>query len=228
MLLLYVMYLKYTRFSAMQGGPATPRRESLPACRVVRVKVPGKGSRTNWGGRRRALGLSFPRGRESHRGEAGDKRSTIMSKTPLRVYLDTCCLNRPLDDASQERIRLEAEAVRIILRLVELGQIIWVTSEVLKFEVDLNPDGDRRKRVMSALHRADKFIDLDESVIEEAERFEKFGLDPLDALHLASAKAGKAQVFLTVDDTLLRKSRKVHNKIGIRVENPLVWIGDFG
>ena len=32
-----------------------------------------------------------------------------------RIYLDACCLNRPLDDQTQARIRLEAEAVLIVL-----------------------------------------------------------------------------------------------------------------
>jgi hypothetical protein len=29
---------------------------------------------------------------------------------PYRIYSDVCCLNRPFDDSSQDRIRLEAEA----------------------------------------------------------------------------------------------------------------------
>lgn len=29
----------------------------------------------------------------------------------MRIYLDCCCLQRPLDDQTQPRIRLEAEAV---------------------------------------------------------------------------------------------------------------------
>ena len=33
----------------------------------------------------------------------------------MLVYLDVCCLNRPFDDYSQERIRLESEAVLLIL-----------------------------------------------------------------------------------------------------------------
>jgi len=28
----------------------------------------------------------------------------------MRVYLDICCLKRPFDDQSQERVRLESEA----------------------------------------------------------------------------------------------------------------------
>ena len=150
-----------------------------------------------------------------------------MVATPPSIYLDTCCLNRPLDDASQERIRLEAEAVRMILRLVELGQLTWVTSDVLRFEVGLNPDIDRKKRVFSMITRADTLVKLEDSIIREAERIESMGLTPLDALHVASAKAGKARVFLTVDDALLRKAKKVQDKIGIKVENPLQWIGDL-
>ncbi len=29
----------------------------------------------------------------------------------LKIYLDSCCYNRPFDDLSQERIRVESEAV---------------------------------------------------------------------------------------------------------------------
>ena len=32
----------------------------------------------------------------------------------MRIYLDNCCLNRPFDDQSKMRIRLEAEAVLFI------------------------------------------------------------------------------------------------------------------
>jgi len=33
----------------------------------------------------------------------------------MLVYLDVCCLNRPFDDQSQDRIHLESEAVLLIL-----------------------------------------------------------------------------------------------------------------
>ena len=29
----------------------------------------------------------------------------------MRIYFDTCCLQRPLDDQTQPRIRVETEAV---------------------------------------------------------------------------------------------------------------------
>jgi hypothetical protein len=36
------------------------------------------------------------------------------------IYLDVCCLNRPFDDQTQERIRLEAEAVLRILANIQV------------------------------------------------------------------------------------------------------------
>jgi hypothetical protein len=38
-----------------------------------------------------------------------------------KIYLDTCCLNRPFDDETQDRIRLEAEAVGLILAHFQAG-----------------------------------------------------------------------------------------------------------
>jgi hypothetical protein len=40
----------------------------------------------------------------------------------MKIYLDVCCLNRPFDDQGQERIRLEAEAVLLIIARMESGQ----------------------------------------------------------------------------------------------------------
>ena len=34
---------------------------------------------------------------------------------PMKVYLDVCCLNRPYDDQTQDRVHLECEAVLLIL-----------------------------------------------------------------------------------------------------------------
>ena len=51
-----------------------------------------------------------------------------------RVYFDACCLNRPFDDQSQARIRLETEATEHLLRAVEAGILFWVASDALFYE----------------------------------------------------------------------------------------------
>ncbi len=37
----------------------------------------------------------------------------------MRIYFDVCCLNRPFDDQSQQRIRLEAEAINFLFQHIQ-------------------------------------------------------------------------------------------------------------
>jgi len=37
----------------------------------------------------------------------------------MLIYLDTCSIQRPLDDRSQPRINLEAEAIVTVLNFIE-------------------------------------------------------------------------------------------------------------
>jgi len=48
----------------------------------------------------------------------------------MKIYLDVCCLNRPFDDQTQDRIHLEAESVMTILRHAETH--IMVDREILE------------------------------------------------------------------------------------------------
>ena len=58
----------------------------------------------------------------------------------MKIYLDNCSLQRPLDSKTQTRIVLEAEAVLGILTLLESGKVALVSSEALRFEIDHNPN----------------------------------------------------------------------------------------
>lgn len=60
------------------------------------------------------------------------------------IYLDVCCLNRPFDDQTQERIRLEAEAVRLILANCQTGEWQMLVSEAIDNELERTPDIDRK------------------------------------------------------------------------------------
>ena len=62
----------------------------------------------------------------------------------MKVYLDNCSLQRPLDSRTQIRTSLEAEAVLGILTLFESGKIELVSSEALLFEIDRNPNQTRQ------------------------------------------------------------------------------------
>jgi hypothetical protein len=55
----------------------------------------------------------------------------ILSETTnMRIYLDVCCFNRPFDDPSQDRVRVEAEAAKAIV--LKIGRGEWNGRE---FEV---------------------------------------------------------------------------------------------
>ena len=104
-----------------------------------------------------------------------------------RIYLDNCVLNRPFDDQSQERIRLEIEAVIFLLSRLERKEWIWLGSQVLDLEIDKTPDAEQQ----SGLRRVTEFtglkIEIGRKELERAKELEKLGFVGFDAMHLACA-----------------------------------------
>lgn len=52
----------------------------------------------------------------------------------MRIYLDTCSIQRPLDTKSHPRIALEAEAVLVIVSLCQSNNVELVSSDALLYE----------------------------------------------------------------------------------------------
>ena len=76
----------------------------------------------------------------------------------MKVYLDACCLNRPYDDQTQDRIHLESEAVLTVLKHIEAGDWEWVVSSVILFARSQAPAwecgfGKPQPRVVKRLYR---------------------------------------------------------------------------
>jgi len=61
----------------------------------------------------------------------------------MRIYLDNCCFNRPFDDQSRLRIRLESEAKMAIQESIQLGIYALVWSYVMDYENHKNPFPER-------------------------------------------------------------------------------------
>ena len=141
----------------------------------------------------------------------------------MRLYLDACCLNRLTDDQSQARVRNEAEAVEGILRLVRAGQATWVSSTALEIEISRNPDGERRRDVAALLAFSNEVVVPRSRAAERGTFLQELGFGTFDALHLASAEQGQADVFLTTDDDLLRRAGRYRNELHVRVQNPVSW-----
>jgi len=142
----------------------------------------------------------------------------------MRIYLDACCLLRPLDDQTQHRIRVESEAVCVILELCGKGLHRWISSETVENEVLRDPDEDRRGIVAGMLRFADERLLTDDRSIALARRLASQGIGEMDALHLAIAETGGCDALLTTDDELLRRAGQLRPPLHLNVANPARWI----
>lgn len=145
----------------------------------------------------------------------------------MRIYLDVCCLNRPFDDQSQERVRLEAEAVTLIFNGMKQRGWQWLGSPAVMVEIQKTPDMARRQAMLLLAKQIDEHISLSGDVAERTRFLQGIGMGAFDAAHVASAEAGNVDVFLTTDDRLLRISKRLAGMVNVRVENPLVWIQEM-
>ncbi|MHC1610606.1 MAG: PIN domain-containing protein [Candidatus Methanospirareceae archaeon] len=143
-------------------------------------------------------------------------------KRLMRIYMDVCCLNRPFDDQTQDRIRIESEVVLTILNRC-LCDWLLVGSEVIDYEISKIPDDERKRRVEILISIAREKVIVDEDIVRRASELEDIGLRAVDALHVACAERS-VDVMLTTDDELLKKVKINKNIIRIRVENPVRWL----
>jgi predicted nucleic acid-binding protein len=143
------------------------------------------------------------------------------------IYLDACCLNRPFDDQTQDRIRLETEAILLIMNHLYRKEFMWIGSEILNFELDQISDLGHRNRVKLLLMYIHEYIKIEQTEIDRAKYLESLGFGSFDALHIACAESGKVDIFLTTDDKLLRKAKRFSGKLYVKVINPLMWLKEI-
>ncbi len=144
-----------------------------------------------------------------------------------KIYLDTCCLNRPFDDQTQERVRLEAEAVLAILSRIEKSEWEWIGSEVLMDEIEQTPDTQKLSRAKLLSGFIEENVEIGDKEARRAKDLQKEGFQLFDALHIACAESAKADVFLSTDDRLLKLAKRMSKRLKIRVVNPLVWVEEM-
>lgn len=144
-----------------------------------------------------------------------------------RIYLDTCSVGRSLDNQEQDRIRREAKAVETIVDYFFTGQLHWISSEVLAIEIANNPNLKKREVITDRLNFAHETV-----LVGSAEKFRVpelgvLGFKPYDALHIACAESGGADILLTTDDRMLRLAKRYQSHLRVRVENPHTWLQEI-
>lgn len=141
-----------------------------------------------------------------------------------KVYLDVCCLNRPFDDQSQERIRLESEAILLILAQAQNSTIKWISSQIVVLEITQTPSELRRESLTLLRNFCDSEVAYDQKEEVRAAQLESLGFHTFDAMHLACAESANVNIFLTTDDRLQRKANRFNKQLKIKVENPINFI----
>lgn len=147
------------------------------------------------------------------------------------VYLDTNIYCRPCDNQSDTRIHEETEAFLQITDEAEKGKIVIVSSEYVKFEIELIKDPLKRKNIKgfekllskSNVNSNNQLLFLAKEIKSECK------LNSLDALHLAAAFLGEADFLLTCDDEILDNAiciekLAVNRGYKLKVRNPLDYI----
>jgi predicted nucleic acid-binding protein len=139
----------------------------------------------------------------------------------MRIYLDNCCFNRPYDDQTQIRIRIESEAKLFIQAKVLAGEIELAWSYILDYENSANPFLERRLSI--AQWKTIAVVDVIESpsILKYAQQLESRGLRGKDALHIACALETGCECLLTTDDQIVKI---MDNDDKIRVVNPTVFV----
>ena len=142
----------------------------------------------------------------------------------VKIYLDACCLNRPFDDQGQNRIRLESEAILIIINRMYTGEWKWIGSEVLVDELENTPDIEKRSYLTELAVGVHETVMIAKTDIMRANELENLGFKSFDAMHIACAERSTADVLLTTDDKLLKKADKERDNLKIKIANPLSWL----
>ncbi len=140
------------------------------------------------------------------------------------IYLDVCCLNRPFDDWSQERIRLEGDSILSIIQRVRAGEWQLISSEAIAVELGKMRNLEKKASIIKLLELATLTQQIDEGVDQRSQEIESLGFGLFDSFHLACAEAAKADIFLSTDDRLLKNARRHEHQLKVVVNNPAIWL----
>ena len=130
------------------------------------------------------------------------------------VYLDVCALCRPFDDQSYIRIKMETDAVNLILSKIREGEYRLAVSVVHIKEIEAISNHLEKLQLLSILDKygIDKRVNLKNVRKRSEELFNKYKFGVADAAHVAFAEALEAD-FISCNDRLLKKCKKCNIEI---------------
>ena len=141
----------------------------------------------------------------------------------MNIYLDTCCFNRPFDDQSSIRVKLETDAKLYIQEIIRNKILDLTWSYILEFENSMNPYKNKRERIAAWKVLTVQTAYETPEIVAHAKTFQTHGAHKKDAIHLACAVALQCEYFITTDKSLLNKRRFFQP---LQVMNPVEFVTD--
>lgn len=143
------------------------------------------------------------------------------------VYLDYNCFQRSFDDHRQIRIQMEALACQEIFNRAEKRELQLVWSFMHEDESILCPFPERKIEVFRLSNLCEVKMGPNEEIYNYAKSFQpKAKISAKDAVHLACAFYAKARFFLSCDDEMIKRAKRL--SIDIKLMNPVDYIRKEG
>ncbi len=140
-----------------------------------------------------------------------------------KIYLDNSILNRPFDEQSNIKNRVERETLFLILKKIEQKELILVHSAIIAYENSLNPFPERKEFVEKVMKLATRYQDYtDEISIRASALKNEYNITSYDARHIASAEIAKIDFFITCDYQLVKKYTG-----DLKVITPIIFIKNY-
>ena len=122
--------------------------------------------------------------------------------------MDVCSLCRPFDEQNMLSIRLETDAVFLILAALKQGRDTMIVSPVHYREIEAINEPKERVEIIELLINYGRKPSVKTSTFRtRAEDLYSSGFGVADAAHVAYAEA-TAEVFISCDQPLLRKCKR--------------------
>jgi predicted nucleic acid-binding protein len=142
------------------------------------------------------------------------------------VYLDENCLQRGFDDQTRPRIKMEAIACQDIIQRAEAGELDLVWSFMHLDETLQCPFPERKVAILRLSAICKIRIGPADDIYHLSAKFQnENGLSAKDAVHLSCAISAKSAVFLTCDNKIIKRIKRLEN---IEIMNPIDYIRKEG
>jgi predicted nucleic acid-binding protein len=119
---------------------------------------------------------------------------------------------------------MESEAVTTVLSHFDSGEWTWIGSEAIQVEINRMTNFERKMKVERLTSGMSQLVLLTAEHEKRARELVVLGFKLMDALQVACAESGRADVFLTTDDQLVRIGRRHKGVLAVQVANPLHWL----